>query len=125
VLQDEPLTSLAFFHKLRRNHYPPYYSIPGIHAPTEVNDLDDNIEPIKTLEAGLLNRQADELAVGADKMHTKEMGVDEIGAHELGADETGADKTGADKCKGNLTDLRRILHLSLAKGNPKLIYKSK
>jgi hypothetical protein len=28
------------------------------------------------------------------------------------------------KCKGNLTDLRRILHLSLAKGNPKLIYKS-
>jgi hypothetical protein len=22
-------------------------------------------------------------------------------------------------CKGNLTDLRRILHLSLAKGNPK------
>jgi hypothetical protein len=28
-------------------------------------------------------------------------------------------------CKCNLTDLRRILHLSLAKGNPKLIYKSK
>jgi hypothetical protein len=24
-----------------------------------------------------------------------------------------------DNCKGNLTDLRRILHLSLAKGNPK------
>jgi hypothetical protein len=23
-------------------------------------------------------------------------------------------------CKGNLTDLRRILHLSLAKGNPKI-----
>jgi hypothetical protein len=23
------------------------------------------------------------------------------------------------QCKGNLTDLRRILHLSLAKGNPK------
>jgi hypothetical protein len=23
------------------------------------------------------------------------------------------------ECKGNLTDLRRILHLSLAKGNPK------
>jgi hypothetical protein len=23
------------------------------------------------------------------------------------------------KCKGNLTDLRRELHLSLAKGNPK------
>jgi hypothetical protein len=29
------------------------------------------------------------------------------------------------QCKGNLTDLRRILHLSLAKANPKLIYKSK
>jgi hypothetical protein len=28
-------------------------------------------------------------------------------------------------CKGNLTDLRRELHLSLAKGNPKLIYKSR
>jgi hypothetical protein len=26
---------------------------------------------------------------------------------------------GAPGCKGNLTDLRRILHLSLAKGNPK------
>jgi hypothetical protein len=25
----------------------------------------------------------------------------------------------ADSCKGNLTDLRRELHLSLAKGNPK------
>jgi hypothetical protein len=24
-----------------------------------------------------------------------------------------------DKCKGNLTNLRRELHLSLAKGNPK------
>jgi hypothetical protein len=33
--------------------------------------------------------------------------------------------TTQDKCKGNLTDLRRILHLSLAKGNPKLIYKSR
>jgi hypothetical protein len=28
------------------------------------------------------------------------------------------DQSSAD-CKGNLTDLRRILHLSLAKGNPK------
>jgi hypothetical protein len=26
---------------------------------------------------------------------------------------------GSTNCKGNLTDLRRILHLSLAKGNPK------
>jgi hypothetical protein len=26
-------------------------------------------------------------------------------------------------CKGNLTVLRRILYLDLAKGNPKLIYK--
>jgi hypothetical protein len=26
-------------------------------------------------------------------------------------------------CKGNLTNLRRELHLSLAKGNPKEIYK--
>jgi hypothetical protein len=29
------------------------------------------------------------------------------------------DKSGSSVCKGNLTDLRRILHLSLAKGNPK------
>jgi hypothetical protein len=29
-------------------------------------------------------------------------------------------ESGTDRlCKGNLTDLRRILHLSLAKGNPK------
>jgi hypothetical protein len=27
--------------------------------------------------------------------------------------------SGGGVCKGNLTDLRRILHLSLAKGNPK------
>jgi hypothetical protein len=27
--------------------------------------------------------------------------------------------SGGNNCKGNLTDLRRILHLSLAKGNPK------
>jgi hypothetical protein len=27
--------------------------------------------------------------------------------------------SGNGDCKGNLTDLRRILHLSLAKGNPK------
>jgi hypothetical protein len=32
-------------------------------------------------------------------------------------DEDGGERYG--KCKGNLTDLRRILHLSLAKGNPK------
>jgi hypothetical protein len=31
--------------------------------------------------------------------------------------ESGMD--GPQDCKGNLTDLRRILHLSLAKGNPK------
>jgi hypothetical protein len=29
------------------------------------------------------------------------------------------DHSGGGMCKGNLTDLRRILHLSLAKGNPK------
>jgi hypothetical protein len=28
---------------------------------------------------------------------------------------------GTGRCKGNLTDLRRELHLSLAKGNPKRI----
>jgi hypothetical protein len=28
-------------------------------------------------------------------------------------------------CKGNLAILRRILHLDLAKGNPKYIYKSR
>jgi hypothetical protein len=30
---------------------------------------------------------------------------------------------GHDECKGNLTVLRRILYLDLAKENPKLIYK--
>jgi hypothetical protein len=29
-----------------------------------------------------------------------------------------------ENCKGNLTDLRRELYLSLAKGNPKQIYNS-
>jgi hypothetical protein len=37
------------------------------------------------------------------------------------ADEDDIDEAGLDTgiCKGNLTNLRRELHLSLAKGNPK------
>ena len=31
LLKNRPLTDLRFFLDLRRNHYPPYYSIPGIH----------------------------------------------------------------------------------------------
>jgi hypothetical protein len=31
----------------------------------------------------------------------------------------GSSKKDEEHCKGNLTDLRRELHLSLAKGNPK------
>jgi hypothetical protein len=34
-------------------------------------------------------------------------------------EERGRGVKGERECKGNLTDLRRILHLSLAKGNPK------
>jgi hypothetical protein len=84
--------------------------------PTEVNDLDNNIEPIKTLEAGLLNQQADELAVGADKMCTKEMGVDEIGAYELGADKTGADETGVYKTDTDKTDADEMALLPEVQG---------
>jgi len=63
ALQDEPLTSLVFFHKLRRNHYPPYYSIPGIHAPANVNEYANNDEPIKILEPPI---QEGNIAVGTD-----------------------------------------------------------
>ena len=44
VLKDAPLTSLQFFAELRRDHYPPFYSIVGIHykaATDVVCDSDD------------------------------------------------------------------------------------
>lgn len=34
LLDNRPLTDLRFFLDLRRNHFPPYYSIPGIHTTT-------------------------------------------------------------------------------------------
>ncbi|KAJ7474946.1 hypothetical protein FB451DRAFT_1465249 [Mycena latifolia] len=41
LLDNRPLTKLRFFLDLRWNHFPPYYSIPGIHAATEPDDADE------------------------------------------------------------------------------------
>jgi hypothetical protein len=37
-LNDAPRTNLAFFLHLRRNHYPPFYSIEGIHCEKELEN---------------------------------------------------------------------------------------
>jgi hypothetical protein len=53
------------------------------------------------------------------------MGKSSASKNVMAALDTGFNQMGGtlqwftDVCKGNLTDLRRILHLSLAKGNPK------
>ncbi|KAJ7466399.1 hypothetical protein FB451DRAFT_1561138 [Mycena latifolia] len=44
TLESRPLTDLRFFLDMRRNHYPPYYSIPGVNKA----DSDDEEEPVET-----------------------------------------------------------------------------
>jgi hypothetical protein len=44
---------------------------------------------------------------------------DSVGDRDSMGESGSGDKDKDRDCKGNLTDLRRILHLSLAKGNPK------
>ncbi|SJL10785.1 uncharacterized protein ARMOST_14179 [Armillaria ostoyae] len=54
-----PLHNLRFFLDLRRNHYPPYYSIPGIHRDTAGEDV-ENVETteVHMLLLGRSRRQA-------------------------------------------------------------------
>ncbi|KAJ7462856.1 hypothetical protein FB451DRAFT_1494892 [Mycena latifolia] len=46
LLDNRPLTKLRFFLDLRWNHFPPYYSIPGIHAATEPDDADKAVPKV-------------------------------------------------------------------------------
>ncbi|KAJ7656928.1 hypothetical protein DFH06DRAFT_1328467 [Mycena polygramma] len=48
---DKPLTDLRFFLDLHRNHFPPYYSIPGIH--TDRPDIDESTQPKEVLVLGI------------------------------------------------------------------------
>ncbi|KAJ7160655.1 hypothetical protein C8R43DRAFT_947865 [Mycena crocata] len=53
-LINTPINDLRFFLNLRRNHYPPYYSIPGIHD-TDENDPSsaDESEPSEIVVLGV------------------------------------------------------------------------
>jgi hypothetical protein len=42
ILKDKPLDCLDFFSTLRRNHYPPYYSVPGIHTDATIQAIPDD-----------------------------------------------------------------------------------
>jgi hypothetical protein len=44
ILDDAPLTSMEFFAKLSRQHYPPYYSIEGIHFEGDAEDSGGDIK---------------------------------------------------------------------------------
>jgi hypothetical protein len=44
ILDDAPLTRMEFFAKLSRQHYPPYYSIEGIHFKDDAEDSGGDIE---------------------------------------------------------------------------------
>lgn len=58
ILDDKPLDSLVFFLDLRRNHYPPYYSMPGIHTDATIPDDDTTDTNIRVL--GLTSDNANE-----------------------------------------------------------------
>ncbi|KAJ7230419.1 hypothetical protein GGX14DRAFT_553899 [Mycena pura] len=51
-LDNRPLTDLRFFLDLRRNHFPPYYSIPGIHATAE-SDTEEDAQPKQVVVLGI------------------------------------------------------------------------
>jgi hypothetical protein len=51
-LDNKPLTDLRFFLELRRNHFPPHYSIPGIHTSAQP-DGDEDPQPRQVLVLGI------------------------------------------------------------------------
>ncbi|KAF7359857.1 SWIM-type domain-containing protein [Mycena venus] len=57
LLDNKPLTDLRFFLNLRRNHFPPYYSIPGIHA-LEQPEGEEDSQPKEVLVLGVRGAMA-------------------------------------------------------------------
>ncbi|KAF7344983.1 SWIM-type domain-containing protein [Mycena venus] len=51
-LDNKPLADLRFFLDLRRNHFPPYYTIPGIHTSAHT-DSDEDPQPKEVLVLGI------------------------------------------------------------------------
>ncbi|KAJ7453245.1 hypothetical protein B0H11DRAFT_1741442 [Mycena galericulata] len=43
MLEDRPRTDLRFFLDMRRNHFPPYYSIPGVNAPEADDENEEEV----------------------------------------------------------------------------------
>jgi SWIM zinc finger. len=52
MLDDKPLTDLQFFWNLRRHHYPPYYSISGIHTNAGECENTDDLNEVQVLLLG-------------------------------------------------------------------------
>jgi hypothetical protein len=55
-LDDKPLDSLDFFFNLRRNHYPPYYSVSGIHTDTTIGAQDNDTANMTIRVLGIGNK---------------------------------------------------------------------
>ncbi|KAF8197642.1 hypothetical protein K438DRAFT_1967191 [Mycena galopus ATCC 62051] len=59
ILNNKPLTDLSFFANLRRNHFPPYYSIAGIHhtVGSSSDEEDEEEVEIQILGKGISRSQ--------------------------------------------------------------------
>lgn len=51
-LNNKPLSDLSFFANLRRNHFPPYYNIAGIHCELDADSDQEDAEEIEILVLG-------------------------------------------------------------------------
>jgi hypothetical protein len=114
MLDNDPLTSLSFFASLNHQHYPPYYTITGIHyKPGLAKDVDNGETEIKILghndatcsEAGRASLRLS--SPGLDDVETSDGRTDsEQIEHEESltiqqADEGRADKWGAEEDQGD------------------------
>jgi hypothetical protein len=54
ILEDAPLTNLTFFFNLRRERFPPYYKIEGVHYDNSENPEPESDEEIQVLGRGLV-----------------------------------------------------------------------
>ncbi|KAF7370832.1 SWIM-type domain-containing protein [Mycena sanguinolenta] len=53
LLDNRPLTDLRFFLDLRRNHFPPYYTIPGIHTLAQPENDEESPQPSEVIVLGV------------------------------------------------------------------------
>ncbi|KAJ7678816.1 hypothetical protein B0H17DRAFT_1139210 [Mycena rosella] len=96
-LKDRPLTNLRFFLDMRRNHYPPYYSIPGVNASESEEDDEpdtnrehqtemDVTEDLEHVPEGIASKAIEEPRAPANEGRTVESDTEELSD----ADDTGS-----------------------------------